>query len=240
MKKFLTYIIKAFLIIPLLASCAGIQGNNVKLENYSEVDGEDLRSLDLGYKYKSNPSKDGREYDKQEEQCANDYASGKKICYMKNDHVIDHFDGAIIGKLQTPYPKISELNPDSPNRCIVEIYSKKSYGFCPITNFLSPFTLMILPYYCQHKYEAKATLISTSDNRILKEYYLKNKAHEVWSSLWFLSAFVIDSWGKGPTPEGAKEMVEQNISEALARSIINDASQFPECQKDQASLIKKK
>ena len=56
-----------------------------------------------------------------------------------------------------------------------------------------------------------------------------------------LSWFVINPTKYAPNaehPKDAKKIVENNISEALTRSILNDASNFKECQKDQPLLPK--
>ncbi len=79
--------------------------------------------------------------------------------------------------------------------------------------------------------------------KLLKTYELKDKVHEVWSSLWMLSWFVVNPNKYAPNaehPKDAKKIMEDKISEALTRSIINDASQFKECQKDQPSSSNKK
>lgn len=79
--------------------------------------------------------------------------------------------------------------------------------------------------------------------KLLKAYELKDKVHEVWSSLWMLSWFVVNPNKYAPNaeyPNDAKKIMEDKISEALTRSILNDASQFKECQKDQPSSSNKK
>ncbi len=231
MKKFLTRIIKAFLIIPLLTSCAGIPGDRIKLKDYPETEQKEIDGLDLSYRIankpdwikKYNPQKYTDSY---ENQVDDSYILAERIS----------------GKLDSGFRSTKEYSSTF-KRCDAVI-STKVYWPMPMTCFfhqyLSAFTLTIIPYYCQTVYEAKATLISTSDNRVLKEYYLKDKVHEVWSLLWFLATLPVDSWGGGPTPEGAKKIVEQNISEALTRSILNDASNFKECQKDQPLIAKEK
>jgi len=220
MKKFFNLI--KLLMIFLLVSCAGIPGERVNLKDYPEINQKETKNLDLSYNItnkpdwikKYNPQKYPDPY---ENQVDDSYILATKTMEKLNSN---------LGNLKSFSSKVG--------KCDVSI-STKVYLPMPLTCFfhqyLSAFTLTIIPYYCQTIYEAKATLISTSDNRVLKEYYLKDKMHEVWSSLWFLSALLVDKWGRGPTPKGAGEIVEQNISEALARQIINEANQFSECRK---------
>ena len=195
-------IIKLILIASLLASCAGLPGRNVKLENYPKITNEEYRNLSIGY---------------------------KKINFDladKNKKFTNNFDLAIISEL-----KLKNIFEDKNNThaCVIRISSineEQSYLAAGYQAFATV-TLFIFPYYWQHTYQAHATLISTSDNRILKEYDLKDKVHEVWSSLWMLNPW---SWNE-PSPEYGKKIVEETISEALTRSVLSDAAQFPECQK---------
>ena len=92
---------------------------------------------------------------------------------------------------------------DKPNNCIIEIFSKKSFSNCWITNLISPLTLMIVPYYCKDIFEVNASIISTKDNKVLKEYYLKDEAHEIWSVLWLLGFAVSSKAREILSPEGA-------------------------------------
>mgnify|MGYP000450961209 CR=1 FL=1 len=230
LKKSLNQAAKLILATSLLVSCAGIPGDRIKLKDYPETEQKVIDGLDLSYRItkkpdwikKYNPQKYPDPY---ENQVDDSYILAERIS----------------GKLDSGFRSTKEYSSTF-KRCDAVI-STKVYWSMPMTCFfhqyLSAFTLTIIPYYCQTVYEAKVTLISTSDNRVLKEYYLKDKVHEVWSLLWFLATLPVDSWGRGPTPEGAKKIVEQNISEAISRQILNDASNFKECQKDQPLLPKK-
>lgn len=210
-------LVKLILISFLLSSCAGIPGNKIRLEDYPEINQLDLGNLDLGSELM--PSWKEKPFNLAE---VGDKEAAKRA--KRN------FTSEIASSLGAPDITKIKWSP----KCVVKISSYNDDeldGWCGIYYVPTFLTLFIVPYYCQRNYEAKATLISTSDNRVLKEYYLKDKVHEVWSALWFLSTFVVDSWGKGPTPKGAIEIVERNISRALSRQILNDAKSFSECQK---------
>ena len=190
-------IIKLTLVLSILTSCAGIPGRNIKLDDYPEV--KKFNDLSIVYK-------DGELYG--------------KIDYEHN------FNKKISKNFESKKIFSNELNTKISENCIIKISSKKSLGMCPITNLISPITLTILPYYCQHIYEIKAILVS-ADSRILKEYDLRDKVHEVWSLIWMLNPW---SWDE-PSPEYGKDIVENKISEALVRQVLNDASTFKECKK---------
>jgi hypothetical protein len=242
--KFLNKAVKIFLMITFLNSCAAIPANKIKLENYPKI--EDLENLSLSYEQvKFEPNKKG---------------------FDISQNIIKTIDEKF--KKNKPAIKNKKINHSN---CSVKISAMHYASFprtCIVNYFLAGFTLFTIPFYCQHTFEAHATLISypkDSETRghniklsinqaklgdffldendrpakLLKTYELKDKVHEVWSLLWMLSWFVYNPESSG-TPEGAKKLTEENISEALVRSILNDASTFEECQKDQPSSGKKK
>jgi hypothetical protein len=311
-------LIKTILIISFCNGCAAIPSNKVKLDYYPEVVKENMASLNLRYSYDETHAgltqdaySDYYKYIKKnnsdrtyEDYLFFNYFDNKENELInKSDKVSEIFNYNIIFNLKSKNSSIDKLNEKDYSGCVVKISSKKDLGFCPITNLIAPLTLAILPYYCQHTYQAQATLISypskeelkdkainifpnqinfssdkiqikqtkTKNNgivktnnylltkdkkrinegdyfldennqiaKLLKTYELKDKVHEVWSSLMLLAAIPITPLRKLPTPDAAKSQVENTISEALTRSILNDASSFEECKKSSSSLNKKK
>ena len=182
------------MMIYLLTSCAAIPANKIKLEKYPEINGE-IKDLDLSFIEEKSPKK------------LNEY---------------HEFDDAVTQKLlKNLVQKKSEKS--APTKCLIEISTKNetnSDGMCEPYFAVTFFTLFTVPYYCQHTYEAHATLIShpkdseisgailpsisgakpgdiflDSDDqpaKILKTYELKDKVHEVWSLLWMLSWLVVE------------------------------------------------
>lgn len=213
--KNLTKTTKTILIISFLSNCAGIPGNNVRLENYSEVNANKLVNLsvyiDLNNSLKKKP-----------------FNIAEVLGYYKEESADREFDFEI----KTAIISKSPVNENS--KCVIKISSNNTDdldGWCGVYYIPTFLTLFTIPYYCQRNYEAKAKLISAEDNRVLKEYYLKDEVHEVWSSIMLLLAIPMTSLRDLKTPEAAKKIVENNISEALSRQILNDAAKFPECQK---------
>ncbi len=191
----------------------------------------------------------------------------------KADKIDGIFNYKIVFALKTKNSLISRFDEKNKGGCVIKISSKKDLGFCPITNLIVPFTLFTFPYYCQHIYKAKATLISYPKDsqihgtiktsireakigdifldendrpaKILKTYELKDKVHEIWSSLWMLSWLVVEPnkyssiqnkyLEVGRHPDVAKTETENTISEALVRQVLHDASTFEECQKTSPS-----
>jgi hypothetical protein len=123
------------------------------------------------------------------------------------------------------------------SKCVVNAFVNSYNRFltCPlITNYIAPFTLFTIPYYCARHYEAHATLLTKNKNpnsqekyKILKEYQLSDRVDEVWSLIWMLNPF---SWDE-KSPEYAKSQTYTRISEAIVRQVLNDAKNFKECQK---------
>lgn len=231
-KLSLRKIISVLLIFNFLSGCAAIPAYKIKLESYPKINKEDAESLSLNYStFKFIPDKKGYEFT-------------KKITKIINDNIV-----------------ISQ-----PSRCSVEISNMHSALLpraCVANYFLAGFTLFTIPFYCQHRYEIKANLISYPDEskisgvilssinqakagdlfldknnqlaKLLNRYHLEDKVHEVWSSLWMLSWFIVNPTKYAKTaehPKDARKITENNISEALVRQIIHDASQFEECQKE--------
>lgn len=211
LKSFFIQVLATLLMTNFLASCAGIPGGRVKLESYPDVVKEDMKELSLAYKLEKSDRKHFNIYES---------------ILDEPSKVARNINSSIDAKLI----KTGLSQKESGASCMVKISSSSPNqldGFCGLYYPIPFLTLFILPYYCPNAYEAKATLTSTKDNKVLKEYYLKDKVHEVWSLIWLLNPW---SWDE-MTPETAKGMVESNISEALVRSILNDAKTFPECIK---------
>ena len=199
-------------MINILTNCASIPANKVKLSDYPEVKKEEIKNLDLSYTY---------------------YDFTKSS--FKNSE--DRFDKKL-DKLG-----IKKYSENQKNGCRVEASVSgdivDSFWGCPIfTNIIAPFTLFIVPLYCQKGFYGRAKIISTSNNKTLKEYYLKDKAHEYWSLIATLGeltvALIYPPAFKNSniqTPESANAQIEQTISQSLTRQILNDAATFPECQK---------
>lgn len=236
-----------FVLIFAISSCASFPENKIKLSDYPEINKEEIKNLDLGY--------------------------GK--VNFKPDHRGFDFATTMLTEMEQQMKANKGTKENNSRSCYVQISAMHSATFpriCIAHYFIAGFTLFTIPYYCQHIFEAKATLIAnnpeptttnkstnkskpdsanhqtnkqqtnntTSPNqtqpKILKEYYFKDKAHEVWSSIMFLTAFTTvwtfpDMWSNMHTPEDANNKIQQTISEALTRSVIRDASQFSECQK---------
>lgn len=277
MKSYLIRLITTLILLPLLLlGCAGIPGKRVKLKDYPAVNKNILKTSKVSYFIVDNLDK----------------SQGFNI-------------GTTLTKINSPRDFNEELvrnfsknNIESYQRdngsCVALVDTSKRDdefdGICGPHFIISYFTLFTLPFYCQHNYQAQASLIhypsesslkdrsininpkqvDFSNNKIqikqtkkgnylltedkqrinegeyfldennnlaklLKTYELKDKVHEVWSSLWMLSWFVINPTKYAPNaehPKDAKKIVENTISEALVRQILNDAKSFPECQKN--------
>jgi hypothetical protein len=236
MMKFLSQAIKLIFITSLISSCAAIPAKKIKLDNYPKI--EDASGLSLA-----------RESEKFEPDYRGlDFAP----------RIIEVMDQELRKNKSVP----KNQKPISTN-CSVKI-SAMHYAPLPRTcianYFLAGLTLFTIPYYCQHIFEAKATLISypkdseitgnivpsissakigdlflDENNRpakLLKTYDLKDKVHEVWSLIWTLTWFFVDTkrYSSATSPEGAAYQTEETISEALVRSILNDANKFEECR----------
>ena len=252
MRSYLAQLFAMLILIPsLVMGCAGIPGNKVNLSEIPEVKSKDIKSLNLSYYFESKDS----EANKCEEGLECDFNRRFVDLFRSKNYGIELFDttnpnGCVIkvsskndvkGLLLAPYAWASMLTLFIvPYYVPLDYEAKASLISYPSESSLLEKNISILSNQSQAKPGDYFFDESNRPAKLLKAYELKDKVHEVWSSLWMISWFIVDSWGKGPTPEGAKEIVERNISEALARSIINDASQFEECKKDQPSSPKKK
>ncbi len=224
--KISTLIITA--VFFLVSSCAAIPANKIKVEDYPQIDPSNEIKISLKYEtFKFEPDKKG---------------------YV--------FDSAALLKLN------KNIKSDAKASCTIKISTMHSAPFprvCIANYFLAGFTLFAIPYYCQHTYEIKSSLISYPKDsqiygtiktsireaklgdifldendrpaKLLKTYEIKDKVHEVWSLLMILAAIPIKSLRELPSDESGKRIVENNVSEALVRQIIHDASTFEECQK---------
>ncbi len=198
------FILVIFIIF--LSNCAGIPGKNLKLEDYPDISNISTDDLDI-------TSKIIRKSDYKEAKGMSGFIHSISNTLSKK-------------KIESFHVRNKKIGP-----CELEIKPEIDFIFCPITNLISPLTLTIIPYYCQQNYQINAKLISTKDNRILKEYELKEKVHEIWSLPMFLVAIPVKSLRSIPAPEGAKKMTEDKLAEALTRQVINDANNSSECKK---------
>jgi len=237
--KFLNKTIKILLIISFLSSCADIPANKIKLENYKNFEQKDLEKLDLSYRHDNfyGVLKDYQNFD-----------SNFIEKYKSKGSFVKPLDKSSASACVIEVSSIKKMPLQ--NICIVNY----------VTSFVTLFTL---PFYCQHIYEARANLIFYPEEseiygniikpslnqaklgeifldennrpaKLLKTYELKDKVHEVWSLIWTLTWFVVDTklYSNATTPEGATYKTQETISEALTRSIINDAIDHLECYKN--------
>ena len=208
-KENLSKAINLIFIIGFLNGCAGIPANKIKLSNYPDIKSDAVKNLDIAYEY----------HDFVEKREGGDPAK------------IDITTEAKLIKLG-----IKKNSENQNAKCkILTSMSSGVYDFwgCPIfTNIISIPTLTVIPYYCQIGFRGGAVLIDAKTNKILKSYELKDKVHEVWSLLMILAGFAIKSLHELPSDDYGRRIVENTISEALTRSILNDASNFKECQKN--------
>jgi hypothetical protein len=161
--KSLFSIIKIILIINLLSSCASIPGGNIKLENYPDIEKENIKDVNLNYeKEEFQPDKKGLSF----------------------THEIT---SRIDKKLENTNKKNNKINTTNCSLKISTMHSAPFPRLCIANYFIAGFTLFTIPYYCQHIFEAKATLTDNKTGTILKSYYFKDKAHEVWSILWLIT-----------------------------------------------------
>ncbi len=257
------------LVTSIINGCAGIPSGKVNLRNYPEINGDVFEKIDLGII----PIKPEMVEVKNKV-----YVSGCKDgkCFSEtriNSRLVQTEDSVFTQKLEDNFrKKISQNTRLKDNKllaCRAVITGDVSYNYAPLCflhQYISAFTLTIIPYYCQTVYQANASLISypkesqihgtiktsireakigdifldENDHpaKLLKTYELKDKVHEFWSSLFALAAVPITSLRKTPTPYAAKAQVENTISEALVRQVLHDANTFEECQKTSPSNIK--
>jgi len=235
MKSIWQNLINITLITSICVGCAAIPGKNVKLENYPELKEVD-KNLGLSFEY-LNPDK------------------------LDEYHQFNQVIGNLFKK--NSVRQSSELNKERGCSVKVHTKNEiKEDGFCEPYFAVTFFTLFIVPFYCQEQYQANASLISypkdseihgtikTSINeaklgdifldennqpaKLLKTYELKDKVHEVWSSLWMLSWLVVEPNKYAPNaeyPKDAEKIMKDKISEALVRQVLHDASTFEECRK---------
>lgn len=192
-------ILKRLLPLILLFGCASIPSNKIKLKDYPEVTKADSTKLDLSYEYKQH----------------NRVKGGTRA-----------IDAKFVSLRIEEYP-------DNKNaRCkVVSTLDAGVYSFwtCPIiTNAIAPFTLFTIPLYCQYEFEARAAIIDTKTNEILKTYYFADNAHEIWSIIF---AFGVASKYQKDNNDWGSRVAEKNVAEALVRSVITDAKSLPQCQK---------
>jgi len=235
--KLLNKTIKILLIISFLSSCAAIPANKIKLENYKNFEQKDLEKLDLSYDVVVfEPYNGGIDFNK----VLTSKLESKDQKILKTNNV----------KPTKCIIKVSAMGDTPWARTCIANY------------FLAGFTLFAIPYYCQHIYEARANLIyypkdsevsgiikpslnqaklgeifldeNNRPAKLLKTYELKDKVHEVWSLIWTLTWFAVDTklYSNATSPEGATYKTQETISEALTRSIINDAIDHLECYKN--------
>ncbi len=204
----------------MIDSCAGIPGKNVNLENYPDIRNIKKDELNIDLRF----IKDTRKV----------FNIGVWLTkFSNNPQFIDRdFNHKVENELGRH--KININKSGLPSVCTLEVTTTNDVdldGVCGPYYITTFFTAFIVPYYCQQNYQINAKLISTKDNRILKEYELKEKVHEIWSLPMFLVAIPVKSLRSIPAPEGAKKMTEDKLAEALTRQVINDANNSSECKK---------
>jgi hypothetical protein len=234
MVKFLTQSFLKFLIInSLLIGCAGIPAGKVRLENYPEIKKDEIKSLNLGYKkadfeprmkgesFNNNISKNLQLVDVQDAKNSNNCVV---IFSSNNDYgksKICQVGGIVAGLTLFIIPAYCYWNYEARATLLSHPQDSEIQGI--IKNSIS---------------QAKIGEIFLDENnrpaKLLKTYELKDKVHEVWSLLWMLSWLVVEPNKYAPNaeyPKDAYKIMEDKISEALVRQILNDAKTFPECAK---------
>lgn len=198
-------IINTVLIITLVSGCGAFTGNNVKLKDYPAEDLE-VKSLSLSYEDKIVVNKE------------------------KNKRYYNSF---INSMFEEKYNVLNSKKINYDTNCLIEFLPENELregNICTPYFAVSFFTAFILPYYCNQKYEIKASLISQKDNKVLKEYHLKDRVHELWSFFW-LFTLPFDFSEKINSPQSARYKVAEKLAKALTRQVIHDAKQFKECRK---------
>ncbi len=189
-----------------IISCSGIESHQVKLEDFNKPTEEQIKKIDLQY---------------------------------NNAHFMEY---------QYDNYKVKHKKPKSKNppKCLVNslVGDTNKLLTCPLpTNLIAPITLYIIPYYCAAHYTADAGLLFKTNKidsegdpvyEVVKEFELKDKVHELWSSLWMLNPFAWDE----PTPKVAKSRTHHRISEAMVRQVINEALSRKECYIDEKDYYK--
>jgi hypothetical protein len=245
--KLLNKTIKIFLITSFLSSCADIPANKIKLENYKNFEQKDLEKLDLSYRHDNfyGVLKDYQNFD-----------SNFIEKYKSKGSFVKPLDKSSASACVIEVSSIKKMPLQ--NICIVNyvtsfvtlftlpFYCQHIYEaranliFYPEESEI--YGNIIKPSINQ----AKLGEIFLDENnrpaKLLKTYELKDKVHEVWSLIWMLSWLAVEPnkyssiqnkyLEVGRHPEVAKTETENNISEALTRSIINDAIDHLECYKN--------
>lgn len=195
-------------MINILTNCASIPANKVKLSDYPEVSQESIKDLDIRFDIIPYGERDNLD---------SNFLTVKNGLEINQKNKNTSCVANISSRADTK--EVRKLNAG-------DIFRLPYYVVCQLS-------LTVIPCYKQNIFEARATLISTSNNKTLKEYYLKDKAHEVWSSLWMLSWFIVkpSKYTNAEYPKDTNAQIEQTISQSLTRQILNDAATFPECQK---------
>ena len=195
--------LKSLLAFTALFSCASFPGNKVDPGSYLVPNKQELQNINLSFEQ-------------------------GKYSYKKNEI---SFNWVIINELEN-YGVDWTDSTNKPNTCEVEIISvtKEQSITAASYQYIASLTLFTIPYYQFHQYQAKATL-KTSSGKILKEYQLNDRAHEVWSIVIPFLLPIPAVWDAQTEQGWGEEVVKRNIAKALTRQIIHDASKFQECRK---------
>ncbi len=258
-------LIKLILTISLLAGCAAIPGGNVKLGSYSQIDQSKLTNLDLSYERTDfGLKKVGADFSDKITKRLSFVERGQKKPFNKNCHVMISSNndygtsnvcqvyGILAGFTLFIVPAYCYWNYQV-QASLIHYPSESSLRDKPIN--VNPKQVDFSNNKIQIKQTKKGNYLLTEDKqrinegeyfldennnlaKLLKTYELKDKVHEVWSLLMILAGFAIKSLHELPSDDYGRRIVENTISEALVRSILNDASNFKECQKDQPLLPK--
>ena len=185
-----------------LSSCASFSANKVNISDYPQISRFKVSKLSLvaEAKLSKNPKNSS-------------FISDQNFFAVK---IADEVNYSLNANSRTKLRR----------KCSATVETNIDLVFCPMTNLISPLTLTVFPYYCQYSFESKATL-KTSSGKILKEYQLNDRAHEVWWAGLLLMPWL---WDAPAAPQG-NDIPKENIAKALTRQIIHDASKFQECRK---------
>jgi hypothetical protein len=223
--------LKVSLIISFLTGCAAIPANKIKLENYPEIKKEEIKNLSLNYStFKFEPDKKGYEFDKA---IISEIDQGVKVNGSSNCNI------KISTMHSTPFPMLCIANYFIAGVTLFTIPYYCQHTYEARANLLShPQDSEIQGIIKNSISQAKLGEIFLDEKnrpaKLLKTYELKDKVHEVWSLLWMLSWLVVEPNKYAPNaeyPKDAYKIMEDKISEALVRQILNDAKTFPECAK---------
>ena len=213
-------------IIMLLGGCVFISsGNKIKLDRYPEIKQETLKELSLSYEL-IGFNKEGKE-------------SKRYMQFLPLN---------VYGKKKLEVIKEFKKDPDT--KCTVRVSGKireiHTGKIKDIYRNISGIALEIIPFFWINPNQAKSQLIYNKDNKILKEYSLKENLYELRSFFLVIPAlfyppwwdntdnFTMVDWGGSQQSRmyrAHQGKIRHKLSEALTRKIVSDAASFKECLK---------